>query len=124
MPSGFSLLRFAIYPQADVLVIIGWEIQTMNEAIIPQHPWVYLWSMTTGRPHPDAQLTSFRWPTTDDRAGVHSISITNSRLAMITGPIFNPWVVIWDWRTGQILLVSERLASITGLVSTGFGTVG
>jgi len=44
------------------------------------------------------------------------LSITNSRLVILvlrSATTRVAAVVVWDWRTGRILLVSERLASVT-----------
>jgi hypothetical protein len=80
---------------------------------------LHLWSMTSGHPHPDAEnpiisYSRIREATTS--VEVNSISITNSRLAILVGhpnPMKGVEVVVWDWRTGRILLVSDPHASVT-----------
>jgi hypothetical protein len=76
---------------------------------------LHLWSMTTGQPHPAAENPILSYPRTSEintEADVYSVSITNSRLAVLienrkTGEGVK--MVVWDWRTGNILLVSEPL---------------
>lgn len=108
-------LGFAIDPRGNVLAIVGrdrrWAVQYIG---------VHLWTMTTGRPHPAAENPILSLDETDMTA-VFSTSITNSRLAILVGfpPLPNMTnqngkrMVVWDWRTGRILLVSDPPTSVS-----------
>ena len=82
--------------------------------------------MTTGEPHPAAELPSFGWPRPNDLNKLHSASLTNSRFAMLAGSLWTPGVtdiIVWDWRTGRILLVSEPIPLARAFRSTGIHPV-
>jgi len=93
-------------------LILGWLTSYSGYAI-------HLWSMTSGRPHPPAENPIISYPcrcNPEIGGGVGSVSITNYRLAILAEnlrPARGTAVVVWDWRTGMILLVSEPLASVT-----------
>jgi hypothetical protein len=79
---------------------------------------LHLWSMASGQPHATAENPTISCPRkleTNARTEVYSVSVTNSRLALLLG---NPNItegvrmLVWDWRTGELLLVSESLASV------------
>ena len=76
---------------------------------------LHLWSMTSGQPHPAAENTIISCPRTfetEPETDVISVSITNSRLAILVGGLYTGdgvKMVVWDWRTGRILLVSGSL---------------
>ena len=80
---------------------------------------LHLWSMTTGQPHPAAENPIISYPRITS-AEVYSISITNSRLAILVrhsdDAAKGTEVTAWDWRTGRILLVSEPLTSLAASV--------
>ena len=72
--------------------------------------------MTTGQPHPTAENTIISCPRVSARAEVYSVSVTNSRLALLLGKSDmqeGVGMFVWDWRTGTLLLVSDRLVSAT-----------
>jgi hypothetical protein len=76
---------------------------------------LHLWSMTSGQPHPAAEnpiLSCSRTYETELDPDLLSVSITNSRLAVLVGDLQTndrARMVVWDWRTGRILLVSGLL---------------
>ena len=78
---------------------------------------LHLWSMTTGQSHPAAEnpiLSCLRIFETEPNG--YSVSITNSRLAILIGDQKTEEgvkMVVWNWRTGSILLVSETIVSAT-----------
>ena len=78
---------------------------------------LHLLSMTTGEPHPAAKDPIIACPGMSQPAngsGVQSISITDSKLAILVDPdrgSLGMGMVVWDWRTGDTLLVSDSLAS-------------
>ena len=80
---------------------------------------LHLLSMESGRPHPAAENPTISFSQvfeTDTETDVHSVSITNSRLAILVGELYTGEgvkMIVWDWRTGRILLVSGTLASAT-----------
>ena len=81
--------------------------------------------MITGRPHPAAELPSFSWYETGDvgTSSVYSASMTSSRLAVLMHPGSGPFgltMVVWDWRTGRVLLVSLPLTSVLTFESMKF----
>ena len=72
----------------------------------------HLWTMTSGQPHPAAEhpiinCEAHTW------VAASSVSITNSRLAILVGypSIEEMGLVVLDWRTGRVLLVSEPPSS-------------
>ena len=73
--------------------------------------------MKTGEPHPAAKDPIITCPGMSEPvngSGVQSISITNSKLAILVDPDWGSLkmgMFVWDWRTGNILLVSDPLAS-------------
>lgn len=76
---------------------------------------LHLWSMTDGRPHPAVENPVTSYPRMM-YATIFSRAITNSRLAI---PVEHLDVasgrmesVVWEWRPGSILLVSELVASL------------
>ena len=82
---------------------------------------LHLWSMTSGQPHPAAGNPTISYPRirVTHVDVVSSVSITNSRLAILVGTPPDAWeMVVWDWRTGRILLVSEPLTSVTAFSPT------
>jgi hypothetical protein len=89
---------------------------------------LHLLSMTSGQPHPAAEspIVGYRRKCRPiGLFGGYSISITDSRLAILVGPPLPPNgmdLVVWDWRTGRILFVSESLASVTTLDPTKIRT--
>ncbi|KAF9643840.1 hypothetical protein BDM02DRAFT_3191141 [Thelephora ganbajun] len=96
----FALSDFAINPQADVLVVV--VRKRAGEYTL------HLLSMTSGQPHPAAENPIISYPYSF-RPGreieVHSISVTNSRLAILLGPeTYGMDMTVWDWRTGRIVL--------------------
>jgi hypothetical protein len=80
---------------------------------------LHLWSMASGQPHPDAENPIISCPRICEvsvEAEVTCVSITNSRLAIVVedpNAAEGVNMVVWDWRTGRILLVSEPLAPVT-----------
>ena len=84
---------------------------------------IHIRSMTTGRPHPAAEFPSFCWRDTG-RVGPFSVyypSLTSSRLAVLVDPGSKPpglTMVVWDWTTGRVLLVSKPLSSVLTFDST------
>ena len=82
--------------------------------------------MTTlngGEPHPAAQIETLTYtfaPRDADPSGVLEASITDSRLAFLRGipNISVTQVVVWDWTTGQILLVRRLFVCSHTLVLT------
>jgi len=85
---------------------------------------LHLLSMTSGLPHPAAEnpiIIHRRKCRPISLFGDYSISITDSRLAILVGPPLPPNgmdIVVWDWRTGCVLLVRESLASVTASYPT------
>ena len=71
--------------------------------------------MSNGEPHPAAQtkvLSSTSAPAVGGLVGIYlNMSITGSRLALLRAPygVGIATVVVWDWTTGQILLVRRLL---------------
>ena len=60
---------------------------------------VHLLSMTTGQPHPAAELPSFSEREPGRFSLIHSVSITSFRFAMLVCPLFPPKrteIVVWD----------------------------
>ena len=73
---------------------------------------IHLWSMTTGQPHPTAENPIL---SLDEANVIYSTSVTNYRLAVLAGPPLDTTtrrMVVWDWRTGRILLASDLSASV------------
>ena len=73
----------------------------------------YLWTMTSGQPHPAAEHPIINCPREADAwVAVSSVSITNSRLAILVGHpcVEETGFVVLDWRTGRILLVCDPLS--------------
>ena len=76
---------------------------------------LHLWSMTGGEPHPAAEHPIISCPRVcEANAGgkIGSISTTSSRVALLAGKPGTSEgmkVVVWEWRTGRILLVSPLL---------------
>ena len=72
---------------------------------------VHFLSMTTGEPHPTAELPSLSLPGRGDHNPFYSLSITSCRFAVIMR--WSMWkgsgdkVFVWDWTKGKLLLVSE-----------------
>ena len=80
---------------------------------------LHLLCMTTGKPHPAAEKPIIRYPHTIEihpdwgASQASSLSITNSRLAILLGPDLQGMeVVVWDWRTGGIVFVSGFLSLV------------
>ena len=70
--------------------------------------------MSDGEPHPAAQtkvLSSTLAPALGDLVNILDMSITGSRLALLRGTfgVGITQVVVWDWTTGQTLLVRRLL---------------
>ena len=66
--------------------------------------------MTTGESHPAAELPSLSLPRDYPFPVFYSPSITSSRFAVLV----RSWrddtvatILVWDWRKGKLLLVSE-----------------
>jgi hypothetical protein len=77
---------------------------------------LHLWSMTTGQPHPAAESTIINCPRVSAQADVYSVSVTNSRLALLLGKSDmreGVGMFVWNWRTGTLLLVSDPPVSAT-----------
>ena len=76
---------------------------------------LHLWSMMSGQPHPAAEnpiLSCPRTVETEPEIEIYSVSITNSRLAILVAGSQSrdgAKMIVWDWRTGKILLVSGPL---------------
>ena len=84
---------------------------------------IHLRTMSDGEPHPAAQTTVLSY-TFATGAGcipdVQDTSITDSRLAVLRGlsHVHTGQIVVWDWTTGQILLVRRLLAFDSTLMRT------
>ena len=89
-------------------------------------PWphrlrIHLATMTDGAPHPAAQIMDLSYtfvPGYEDLFGGLDMSITGSRLAVLRwdSRIRAIQVVVWDWTTGQILLVRRSLVFDSALM--------
>lgn len=98
--------------------ISKWQVDCSDYAL-------HLLSMTTCQPHPAAENPIIIYPRTIDlRAQPEvSLSITNSRLAILVGSgIDGVEVVVWDWKTGMIVLVSKSLPLVVVLDQTVVST--
>ena len=81
--------------------------------------------MSDGEPHPAARtaILSYTFPTGDGgMPDVQDTSITGSRLAVFRGlsNIRTGQIVVWDWTTGQILLVCQLLVFNPSLIRTAY----
>ena len=73
---------------------------------------MHICSMETGQRHSDAK--DLICPRIGSMHTVHSTSVTNSRFAMLGSAYRSHMgtVYVWDWRTGELLLVSGCLPSV------------
>lgn len=115
-PRGLELLDFAIYPQADVLAMVG-----SGEGGYSAH----FLSMTTGESHPTAELPSLSLPGRRYYNQLSSLSITSCRFAVIMRSMWNELeakVLVWDWRKGKLLLeqVDRRYSQLTFVNENSF----
>ena len=76
---------------------------------------IHLREMSDGRHHPAAQFPTIQYLRTDTRQLIiRSISITGSRLAMYASLGHGKILVIWDWKSAQLLFVRQFLRSYYG----------
>ena len=99
---------------------------TPNLLIRPSGYSVHFLSMTAGEPHPTAKLPSLSLPGRRRYTQFSSLSITSCRFAVLVGSTRNQntvKILVWDWRKGKLLLVSEfcshRVVAHFGLTRIG-----
>ena len=86
-----------------------------RRALLVAYRWiVHLRTMNDGEPHPSARakaLSSTFAPGTDNPPWALEMSITSSRLALL-GAVSRgsaTQIVVWNWVTGEMLLVRQLL---------------
>ena len=67
---------------------------------------IYLQTLSDGEPHPEADCSPIKYVRMDTtRFFFISVSLSGSRLAMLGGRGPRKNIVIWDWRSGDLLFV-------------------
>ena len=67
---------------------------------------IYLRTLSSGGLHPAAQFPTFHYSRRCNEAFRRfSVSVTNSRLAIVAEAMFETYLVIWDWKSARILFV-------------------
>ena len=66
---------------------------------------IHLCALSDGGHHPMARCPTIQYWRPGPVFYLHSVSITGSRLAMLSGLEYAGALVIWDWKSAQLLLV-------------------
>ena len=80
---------------------------------------IHLRALSDGEHHPVAQSPTIQYSRADlPSFFLRSVSITSSRLAMLVNLKRGRVLVIWDWKSAQLLFVCQFLRSYSGEISS------
>ncbi|KAF9643426.1 hypothetical protein BDM02DRAFT_1471703 [Thelephora ganbajun] len=103
LPTTNSISRvYGFCPSADVITFI--ELLAANSGLRIR---IHLRTLSDGGCHPAAQCPTIYYSQRGTSGYYISTSITNSRLVVLMGVSYRECMVIWDWKTGQVLFEPE-----------------
>ena len=109
----YCLKGYALYPGADVIAFFEPRVYV---CALPNRQcndfWVeiQLRTLSDGGHHPAARCPTIyhsRKAIEVNGFGLASITITSSRLAMLVDTSHSPSLVVWDWRSSDVLFVCQ-----------------
>ena len=103
---GYSCLCRAAQNEVRILIINIVAASSPRRDSNPQIV-VYLRTLSSGDSHPSAQCSTIEYFPKGHTDDIPSVSISSSRLAVLA----NMGMVIWDWKTSQVLFVCQSFGA-------------
>jgi hypothetical protein len=108
---------FTFYPGADVIafveqayvhvLVVGIGYYQLTVCNSPLMIVIHLRTLSDGEHHPATERPTILYSHHDGEHSVSFVSITGSRLAVLTRVSTGQYLVIWDWKTGEMMCVCQ-----------------